>query len=422
MQSFLISLFILALTVDAQSEGGTPAGNGTVLDNLNNNPRLRLLSLVLRTYCGQAMREQLNNRTANLTFFAPSDQAIARTFDLRGIRSADDFACPNVPGGNLTALSAGCNPLAIRGGSDGDKGVNASDRGGIAFKQASPCIPLLLQYHLVPDQRLFLNSTSSSNSTGNVTSLRTALNDTRFVQLSSVNQTMSSNSTDHIDTAFQALLLNQTANGTASLYHGAWQPAQILTNETISGINGVVYFIDNVLLPPANLTESLSMRPDTNQFLTALNQTLNSTSNESSSSNGNSTASMSNFTIAGWPLQNVTIFAPQDSAFNSSQFNITSYIIPNHVHLFTTGNNTEGNHTSTGSYSMNMTNIQGQAILAQWDASGNATVNGVQVVEPNILISEGVLHLINGTLSANQTSTSNSTTAQAAWSFGKRRK
>lgn len=237
------------------------AWNGSLLDNLNNQFQLRNVSLLLRSYCGQEIQRVLNNRTGNMTFFAPSDTSLGELLDMRNQLGAAEFNC-STQGGNGSAIAQACDPT-----------LWPASLQNVSFFNVSACSPLILQYHLVPDQVLNLTASQNqsqpqsqsqsggmvsqsrrsffgfqqqqqqANVTRNVTVLQTMLNDTRFVNLPQ-NQS-------------QVLILNQTDSG-FYLRHGAWPDARVRVNESISGVNGIAYIIDGLLLPPMNLTSSLS--------------------------------------------------------------------------------------------------------------------------------------------------------------------
>lgn len=380
-----------------ENEVQAGAWNGSLLDNLNNQFQLRNVSLLLRSYCGQEIQRVLNNRTANLTFFAPSDKGLSQLFDMSARMGAAEFNC-STSGKNGSEIGKYCDPNSWP--------VNLQN---VSFYNVSACSPLILQYHVVPDERLNLTQSQSKQpsnmtfglgsfvarqspfqqnqqqgsqqpeQTLNVTVLRTMLNDTRFVQLPQ-NQS-------------QVLILNQTSTG-YYLRHGAWPEARVFVNQTINGTNGVAYIIDRPLLPPLNLTRSLQMLN-----LTKFAQAMNQNQNSSSPMQGQG-QSYSNMT-------GITVFAPIDSAVNgqnsSQQFNVSSYIIPDQVIY--------NNRTSQQNSSISVQAMDGQAYNISFGQNFTMMYGNASVVESNILLSNGVLHIINGTVSGEGQSQQNQTSA-----------
>jgi uncharacterized surface protein with fasciclin (FAS1) repeats len=346
------------------------AWNGSLLDNVNNDFRLRGVSLFLRTYCGQAAQRALNNRTANMTVFLPSDKALAKYLDLNLTMGAASFNC-STQGRNASSIASFCDP-----------NVWPLQFKNVTVQEFSPCSPLVMRYHIVPDQRLNLtqtqNQTSSSSSsmspsfiglqrggqqqqsnptnlnTLNVTVLHTGLNDTRFVILPN-NQS-------------QVLILNQTNNGDYYLNHGFWPPAKILVNETVHGVNGIIYLVDELLLPPMNVSRTLE-GANLTAFMSSVNQ---------------SQQMLKNLT----QMQGVTIFAPSDSVIQggSQTFNASAYIIPDVV-LY---NNGTMNNTT------NLTALDGSSHQVSFGGTGNYSMKfgSANVIQSNILMSNGVVHII----------------------------
>jgi uncharacterized surface protein with fasciclin (FAS1) repeats len=243
------------------------------------------------------------------------------------------------------------------------------------------CLPVILQYSIIPDQNIQLqNSTSSSNVS--VTILSTMLNDTRFTSA---------------DSSPQVLLLNQTTNGTYYLNHGAWPPVQVYTNETFQSSNGVAYLVDGILFPPLNLTDSAKMKNLT-KFVQALEQSVdNSTLGASIGGSQNETSSSSNSTsvlsINGIPIKNVTVFAPVNEAITGNSFNVSSYIFSGVLY-----------NNSTTSGTKNLTDLNGNSVVVNMTGNCSMQVGNASVIESNILIKECVLHIINGTISTDSTS------------------
>ncbi len=376
---------------DQSGIGDQPgAWNGSLLDNLNNQFQLRNVSLLLRSYCGQEIQRQLNNRTANMTLFAPSDSSLSQMFNMSFMMGAAEMNC-STRGQNGSMIGEYCNPSSLP--------LNIT---GLPFFNVSSCSPLVLQYHLIPDQVLNLTDQQQSGKTQsgaisgsrhgiyglqsrigglnatsqtlNVTVLHTMLNDTRFVKLSN-NQS-------------QVLLLNQTTDG-LYLRHGAYPDARIRVNETIHGVNGIAYIIDGVLIPPYNLTATLQLKNLT-QFANAVQQI----QSQNNSISGSFSKQLRRFQQQQGSQQNIdhlegiTVFAPVDTS--GPQFNASSYIIQDQVIY----NNGTTNQTSVKA-------LDGSVYQLETDANYTMRIGNVSVIESNILLSNGVLHIIDGNLPSN---------------------
>lgn len=401
-----------------QQQGGfgvqPGAWNGSLLDNLNNQFQLRNVSLLFRSYCGQEIQRVLTNRTANLTFFAPSDTSLGQMLNMSGRMGAAEFNC-STQGTNGSQIAQYCDPnqwpISLQ---------------NVSFYNVSACTPLLLQYHVVPDQALNLtqqmqqsnssqqqqqpavgggifrrfqrqsgqqNGGQQQQNTVNVTVLHTMLNDTRFVNLPQ-NQS-------------QVLILNQTTDG-FYLNHGAWPPARVRVNESISGVNGIAYIIDGLLVPPMNLTRSLEMLN-----MTTFAQALQSQAGQQKSASGQfqqliaRQQPQSRQGAAGGSqsqqqeqqnideIQGITVFAPLEQTLSQTgqSFNLSRYIIPGQVIY---NNGTALNQSSFQA-------LDGSSYSISIDSNYTMRIGNSTVVESNVLLSNGVLHIIDTPLQANQT-------------------
>lgn len=406
---------------------GVQAGawNGSLLDNLNNQFQLRNVSLLLRSYCGQEIQRVLNNRTDNITFFAPSDTSFGQFLNMSGQMGAAEFNC-STQGTNGSQIAQYCDP--------NNWPVNLQNT---SFYNVSACSPLILQYHVVPNQVLNLTQQQSAAGQGqpraglfsrfqrqfvaqqqiqgrqnvttlNVTVVETLLNDTRFVNLPQ-NQS-------------QVLILNQTDSG-YFIRHGAWPESRVRVNESISGVNGIAYIVDGPLFPPMNLTRSLEMLNMT-QFGNAVQQ-ISGLQGGGQQSQGqfrqmvacqnpqgpaqrlqrsaqNQQKQLQNrFGFGGVgasqgqqqqqgldQMPGITVFAPLESVLqNNGSFNASGYIIPDQV-IYNNGTLNQTSFQALDGSTLNIT--VGSNFTMQ---VGNATV-----VEPNILLSNGVLHIIDSLL------------------------
>lgn len=411
-----------------QQEGGLGvqqgAWNGSLLDNLNNQFQLRNISLLFRSYCGQEIQRVLNNRTANLTFFAPSDSSLGQMLNMSGQMGAAEFNC-STQGTNGSQIAQYCDPnqwpISLQ---------------NVSFYNVSACSPLLLQYHVVPDQvlnitRQMLQSNSSQQqqpggaavggifrrfqrqggaqagqqsgesgqqNTLNVTVLQTLLNDTRFVNLPQNHS--------------QVLILNQTNDG-FYLNHGAWPPARVHVNESVNATNGIAYIIDGLLVPPMNLTRSLEMLNMTSfsqalqsqqqqqksarsqfQQLLARQQPLGQQQSGGAAMGGQSQQQQQGENID--QMHGITVFAPLEQAISQSggqSFNLSAHIIPGQIIY---NNGTALNQSSFQA-------LDGSSYSITVDRNYTMRIGNSTVVESNILLSNGVLHIIDTPLQANQT-------------------
>lgn len=423
-----------------QDQGGfgvqPGAWNGSLLDNLNNQFQLRNVSLLFRSYCGQEIQRVLNNRTGNITFFAPSDTSFGQYLNMSGQMGAAEFNC-STQGTNGSEIAQYCDP--------NNWPVSLQN---VSFYNVSACSPLILQYHVVPEQVLNLTQqqqqqqggygqgqdqsgvglfkrfqrqfgsqqrlqqTSQNVTTLNVTVLETMLNDTRFVNLP--------------QNSSQVLILNQTDSG-FYLRHGAWPESKVRVNESISGVNGIAYIIDGPLFPPMNLTRSLEMLNMTN-FSNAVQQISGQQQQQGNQSQGQfrqmaacqqgmaerlqnrQRQVQDRFRFGGIggvgssqgqqqqqgldQMQGITVFAPLESILqNGTNFNATAYIIPNQV-IYNNG-------------TLNQTSFQamdGSTLNITVGSNYTMQVGNASVVESNILLSNGVLHIIDSIISNNTAS------------------
>lgn len=172
------------------------------------------------------------------------------------------------------------------------------------------------------------------------------------------------------------------SNDTAYFFSGLKNNVSV-TSANLNFTGGVIHIVDGTLTIPGNLTSTL-----TNTNLTALAgaaQTLNLTSTLSS-------------------LQDVTIFAPNNDAFqavgdalaNASTADLISvlgYHVVNGSVLYS-ADIPEGNLT--------VPTFTGGNVTVQ-NINGSIYVNSAQVVNPDILFSGGVIHVLDRVLNPNNT-------------------
>jgi len=172
------------------------------------------------------------------------------------------------------------------------------------------------------------------------------------------------------------------ANNTAYFYSGLKNNVSV-TSANLNFTGGVIHIVDGTLTIPGNLTSTL-----TNTNLTALAgaaQTLNLTAPLSS-------------------LRDVTIFAPNNDAFqavgdalaNATTADLVSvlgYHVVNGSVLYS-GGIPEGNTT--------LPTFTGGNLTVQ-NINGSIYVNSAQVINPDILFSGGVIHVIDRVLNPNNT-------------------
>ncbi|KXJ88373.1 FAS1 domain-containing protein [Microdochium bolleyi] len=185
-------------------------------------------------------------------------------------------------------------------------------------------------------------------------------------------------------------------NGTnVTAYSGLKQPSRFVTTN-VNFTGGTIHIIDSVLTVPMNVTSTL---PSANLTAAAgairfagLNQTIDTT-------------------------QNLTIFAPSNDAFNAvgsvfSNFSMQQVAQGLQYHVV------QGLGYSSTLMNMTMRTLAGQNLNITV-INGTVYVNSAKVTIPNILVRNGVVHVIDQVLNANQTGASpqpGATTTTAAFS------
>ncbi|CAI6340084.1 unnamed protein product [Periconia digitata] len=168
-----------------------------------------------------------------------------------------------------------------------------------------------------------------------------------------------------------------------SFYSGLLSRANV-TEADLNFTGGVLHIIDSILVPPANILDTASAF-NLSAFRGAVNATNLAT------------------TLTSTP--DVTIFAPNNEAFTNINSEITELdtetlanILAHHVINGTVGYSTD---LEDG---QNLTSAFGQNITIT-ERNGTVFVNQAKVVTPNILIGNGVLHIIDAVLNPQNAST-----------------
>jgi len=180
---------------------------------------------------------------------------------------------------------------------------------------------------------------------------------------------------------------NQTA-----FFSGLLQNATV-TQSDLKFTGGIIHVIDTLLTLPPNVSDSA-----TAANLTALNGALNAT----------------NLTNTVNDAHDVTIFAPNNDAFQSigsalANMSMTELagILAYHV--------VSGGSVGYSSQLMNGTSlktVQGGKITIRVE-NGTIFVNSAKVLTPDVLVANGVVHIIDNVLNPNNTSVAPSTSATA---------
>ncbi|KAI1331999.1 FAS1 domain-containing protein [Xylariaceae sp. FL0255] len=273
--------------------------------------------------------------------------------------------------GNSQALSNAQNITILAPNNDAiSYALNNTGLGQIS----NDSISALLQYHV-------LNGTYYAS---NIT------NTSMFIPTYLTNQTFSNVTGGQVVEAIQN-------NGNVSFYSALKQNVSIVT-PNVNFTGGTIHIIDGLLAIPGNVSNTLS---DAN--LTAADGAISTT----------------NLTPNITSASDITIFAPNNDAFNTvgSIFsNLTSgqvaKIITYHVVNGTvaySNNITNETLTAMDGQNINLTNI-----------NGTIFANGARVTVPDILLDNGVLHVVDQVLNPSNTSLGNpdtsATTAPPAYS------
>jgi uncharacterized surface protein with fasciclin (FAS1) repeats len=411
----------------------TLSPNNTILQNLhalaynsslagNNTVILMDLLLGLNSSCLSNITSLLNSTSGNLTFFVPNDAAI---MDLSGYPMALQNAslCPQRLANAGDSVRSGIgmarffqqtppvSPIRSGCGMCNSSATNAN----ATLANMLPCTSDFLSYHLLNTSLVFnetyfpfLNNASSSSASGsealNITVLPSYLNSSCLVELSSGsgNETSSGNGAQS-----QVLVFNVTSgsggngqNGAsaspfnATILHGAVFPPANVSYGNIECSNGILHIVDSVLVPPANLTDSLSSVFNSTSASQNSTQLSNSTLPPGLSSFLNQTQLGNLLNMTGFTLFLPDIRNASNATSELGRFNVSDYIFPSLIY----NNQTYeliGNLTESVYIQQNFTNINNASVPFLWGRNYSMLVNGTGVSESNILLSNGVLHLLN---------------------------
>jgi uncharacterized surface protein with fasciclin (FAS1) repeats len=307
------------------------------------------------------------------TFFVPTDQAWNQTFNMTNFQGFENITCSN-----STTNLTGCYALFTQ---------NLST---VRVEELAPCLPLISVHHVAGGNydKLY-NSTSGMNIT---------------VIPCGVNNAFSPNFTEF-------LVVNTTS--ARSYVQGGGNSTALITN-SYPGQNGHLYVIDRVLVPQLPLNYTLISLNSTQPFNATLNDTMSMIEDRNVTvflpyvTYGNQSLNTTAFntTYSNMAPFNTTYFNMTSSdmaPFNMSSFNLTSYIVPEVIFL-----------NQTSPTTLNLTALDGTDLIFDVTENYTATLNGnVSIIYANIPLTNGVLHLINGTVSsANITNTAAASTLQ----------
>ncbi|KAI9031210.1 FAS1 domain-containing protein [Hyaloraphidium curvatum] len=249
---------------------------------------------------------------------------------------------------------------------------NIAPTDGLVSEDQVPAVPEILAYHVLPSE------TKAADWTGNDV-FRTMLTDKGALGLTSLDG--------------QRLLVARANESGVSprqaetdwalkpyewvVLHGANRVASIV--DTIECKNGFIHIVDNVLVPPATVTESARSLGYT-AFVDAL------------------AALGRNATIDG--LQRVTVFVPTNEAFAAVADSIGA-LTPNqlesalahHIH-----NGLVYSDVLANASSATIVTADGTDLTLTKLANGTVTVDGATVVNADVLTKNGVMHVVNRVL------------------------
>lgn len=310
-----------------------------------------------RKFINSTCYHQTNNTlkslrpATNVTIFAASNDAWAKTFKIRDLDELQNLSCSMTPH-NLTS---NCFELF----------ANSTTQRRI--QDFEPCLDQLPFYHIASG--LYDELWAYGNATMNVTVVPTLL------------QTM-----NHT----QVLVVNTTGRGETFVQGGGNSTARIIN--TYPAKDGQIYVIDRVLAPPMPLNYTLislqseSMRNRAMIDAQAFNQT-----------------SIFNQTLAQIEsgYGNFTIFLPENIT-DFSHVNVTRYAVPQLIYL-----------NETQPRTLNLTTFSGNDFILEIGQNYTAMINSnVTVTRKNIPLQNGVLHLLNSTI-AGQGSLNNTMAARS---------
>lgn len=480
----LSALSYIYASSDPQSSGMSSSmqvsPNNTILQNLyalamnqtsSHNASLSYISLLLglNTSCTANVSALLNSTEGNYTFFAPSDQAF------RAIPGFPDFGpnfcqrCNSSSSGSGSSGASGSLMSRIfqvnQTGSHCPMGCNDTSLAiNATSAQLMPCLPQMLQYHLL-NESLTFNSTSFgflNRSNYNLTVLPTMLNSSCLVNL--VNSTTgATNATNETSGSVgpigsvsaqqesgigssemmqnnQVLVFNissgmsennsssggaggssgsQQSQGSSqfnvTILHGINAPANVTVFD-IQSSNGILHVIDALLIPPANMTQTI------NATYSSSNNTVVSNPNAGMENSSGLPSFLNQTDLEMYAnMSGITVFLPDansssgNNSLTGSNFNLTNYIFPSLLY-----NNRSfeviGNLSDGVFFQQNLTNMNGENVTILFGRNNAMLFNGSRVTQSDILMKNGVLHMFDASQSlfGNAGQSGNSTEGVAA--------
>lgn len=299
----------------------------------------------MNSTCGALLNSTLSGISGgNLTIFAPTDKAWFDTFDMTNFEDFSGLNCTD----DYNSTIMDCYDIF------------SSNTSSIPIADLAQCLPMLSLYHISPQR---FDNLSNYTGRANVTVISSAL-DIRKLILRHASEHNSTHGAmrSHI-AAFNVpqVIVANTTSQESMLTGGAASNASIIN--TYQANDGRLYLINRVLTPPLPLNSTIS----------ALN--LNNTQNSTE---------ISSFSTRG----NITVFYPV-GLFNETP-DLASLTLPGIFYL-----------NMTNSTSANLTTFAGNPVFIEYGGNTTALLNhNVSVVQPNIPLNNGVLHLVNGTIGA----------------------
>ncbi|WPG99306.1 Hypothetical protein R9X50_00211900 [Acrodontium crateriforme] len=299
---------------------------------------------------------QTDTATMNLTALINSNQNLS---ELNSLLSAMPDLAAGIANMTNVTLFAPSNAAFST--------LNSSNPGLLAGLVSSQnYIQALLSYHLVPNMSVMAANISSTPSF-----LPTALNATMYANV----------------TGGQVIEARLGENMTAEIISGMKDVANI-TQADVKYNNGIVHIIDSLLSIPANVSATAEAA-DLTDFLGALRAT--------------------NLTAPLNAASDITVFAPNNEAFqniSSALSTLTAEQITNILEY----------HVINGTiaYSSSLANaslpsMAGTNLTITVDKSTGAVfVNSARVINADILIANGVLHVLDNVLNPNNTANATS--------------
>ncbi|KAG1350929.1 hypothetical protein G6F62_003120 [Rhizopus arrhizus] len=363
-----------------------------ILNNTESSPVQWVSSFLTSSPEYQPIIDLLSQST-NLTLFIPSDQV------LQALNATSSTA-------NETTSTSVSSPTPSQTG-----GVTQTDAlNGTRDYYTNPYIQDfnltdIIHYHIVNqsiDIQASFNSTNATNSTEayNATVLNTLVSNSTLDKLGTgvplVLQRVPADNGSDTSSTTDDLMFNYTVGGSVEF-------ANINTSQVIQASNGYVYLIDKVLVPPVNLSDTIEALVNATNITTPftnLTESYNITQFEQLLTTLNSTNSSAFDSLTN--TTNTTYFVPIDDAFQG-QAEIDNQTIP----YFLSAHVVQGiYYTSNITNTTELQSLAGTNITLATNGTG-FSVNNASIIQPNILLDSGVLHLISGVL--NYTTSANST-------------